>query len=396
MSARRIVIGALAFSLSLLHGAAYADGVVVDVDSSLDPWSLRAQELINGGSGKVHEVDALPCGLVYQEIRAYNDTDEETLEALGLTTYVTSWNLSDSEIADLIALADSSFDAANVRACTTIWADGWLPADDEDLAFIDDPGALIEINVDGEPVACDYGEILLVSATRYFRDGGWQFFKGRDWEEVPYNGVMASGDYSFMCQPLIDPTADLVEVADAVPTTQSLHNPLLVGLTGLETWYWYDFTTPESSEITVTANVDSLGSRWAITATAWVDQVWWEPDCVADCTWRGMLSDWEGEGFDDGLVLDLPDSVSSPATIYDGGAGTEDARAAAYLYETKGDYTMATATVWRGISTFQGISTPYAPVLVIDSVPFTVCELVGVLTTPGETPELNTCPVPIP
>jgi len=29
-------------------------------------------------------------------------------------------------------------------------------------------------------------------------------------------------------------------------------------------------------------------------------------------------------------------------------------------------------------------------------VPFTVCELLGVITTPGEDPELNTCPVPLP
>jgi hypothetical protein len=109
-----------------------------------------------------------------------------------------------------------------------------------------------------------------------------------------------------------------------------------------------------------------------------------------------MLADWGSGAFDDGLVLDLPDTQTSPAPVYDGGSGTEDDHATAYMYETKGDYTLATATVWRGISTFQGISTPYAPVLVVDSVPFQVCELVGVLATPGEEPTLNTCPLPIP
>jgi hypothetical protein len=170
----------------------------------------------------------------------------------------------------------------------------------------------------------------------------------------------------------------------------------VVGLTGLETWYWYDFSAPTSSAITVTALVDSLGSEWAITATAWVDQVWWEPACEADCSWRGMLVNWSGAAFNDGLVLDLPDTMWAPAPVYDGGSGTEEGHAAGYIYETKGDYTMATATVWRGFSTFNGIDAPYDPVLVVDSVPFTVCELLGVITTPGEDPELNTCPVPLP
>ena len=149
----------------------------------------------------------------------------------------------------------------------------------------------------------------------------------------------------------------------------------------------------DASQITVHTQIDAYGTTYPITATAWVDQVWWEPDCETSCTWRGMLSDWPGTGFDDNLILDLDDRPLAPAPVYDGGSGTEDDHAAAYLYETKGDYTMATATIWRGYYTYQGANHPYDPVLVADSVPFQVCEVVAVLTTPNEADDLqlNTC-----
>ncbi len=143
--------------------------------------------------------------------------------------------------------------------------------------------------------------------------------------------------------------------------------------------------------MSISTSIAAFGFTYPITATAWVDQVWWDPDCANACDWRGMLAAYDAGEFDHDLVLDLPDTVLSPAPVYEGGDGTEDAHAASYLYETKGDYTMATATVWRGLYSYQGVDHPYDPVLVISSAPFPVCELRGVLTTPGEEPNLNTC-----
>ena len=122
--------------------------------------------------------------------------------------------------------------------------------------------------------------------------------------------------------------------------------------------------------------------------TAWVDRVSWDVDCEASCEYRGSEAGFEASGFD--YTLDLPDSFDlfsdpallAPATIYDGGGPSDDGAAASHQYRTKGDYTLSTATVWRGYYDLFGVIYPYDPVMVANSVGYQVIEVRSRLVTP--------------
>jgi hypothetical protein len=319
----------------------------------------------------------LPCPDVYQALTSYNSQGPDSTAADEPVDPLPWHGLNARQVATLVEFVRGSFDAVQATKCTSVWEDAWLVATADDLAR-GGGGGVVEVTTEG-PIVCDYGELLLVSATRMWWGGRWIYGIGRDWTETAGGGLSVSGGLTFACEPVADPSNDLASVADQVPPTQVLHNPLVVGLTGLDTWYWYDFSQPGSSLITIETSIDAFGVTYPITATAWVDEVWWDPDCGADCDWRGMLSSYPGGGFDVDLRLDLADTRLFPAAVYDGGEGTEEGHAASYLYETKGDYVMATATIWRGVYTYEGVDHPYDPVLVSAAEPFQVCEVVGVL-----------------
>jgi hypothetical protein len=82
------------------------------------------------------------------------------------------------------------------------------------------------------------------------------------------------------------------------------------------------------------------------------------------------------------LTHDFPDSPGEIAAFYDGGGPSDDDALAIHLYEEKGDYTVATATVWRGYYVSLGVPYLYDPVVVVTSRPYEVQEIRGVLTTP--------------
>lgn len=124
------------------------------------------------------------------------------------------------------------------------------------------------------------------------------------------------------------PPPRAVDVRDAVsrrlPTPVLAANPYPEGLTGLETYLWYaddgasqlepvdtgDGTTRPGLRVTATAG------PYEITATAWITQFRW--------------------------------STGDGATYTSTHAGSEDDPAASHMYETKGDYTVVTETVWVG------------------------------------------------
>ena len=258
--------------------------------------------------------------------------------------------------------------------CLDVHIDGWLSTTDSLIELVEDGHELIQVNVDGDDINCEYGDVSVVQSTYYFWGGSWVWLRGINWVENPSGGILVSGDLNFRCLEIFENFTDVAQITEAVPTTQTNVNPLFDGLTGLDTWLWYDFSQLTSRELgPYTVAISSRGQTWTLTTFAWVDKVMWDVDCVSACTFRGMLTEIDQTKFD--YVLDLNDTEVRPATIYDGGAGTDDGAVAKHLYETKGDYVISTATVWRGYYEHNGFRVNYDPVVVADQRDYTVIEI---------------------
>ncbi|MGH9152056.1 MAG: hypothetical protein ACRD03_06605, partial [Acidimicrobiales bacterium] len=98
------------------------------------------------------------------------------------------------------------------------------------------------------------------------------------------------------------------------------------GLTGLETLLWVDPAPP--AEVSVTVNIRG----------------YWVTSRAHPVRYRWQLRQ-------DG---DTESSRNPNPTITTTGAGTRDAPAARYRWETKGDYRVSLSVVWQGSYTFSG------------------------------------------
>ena len=174
--------------------------------------------------------------------------------------------------------------------------------------------------------------------------------------------------------------ADFAHVTELVPSTQDNLNPRVTGLTGLATWLWYDFSQPDTHLLETQVSVAARGTTWTLDMVAWVDEVWWDIDCQAACDYHGARAAFDESAID--YVLDLPDTLEQPAPDYDGGEEGDGQAAAEHLYRTKGDYIVSTATVWRGVYTFLGVTYYYDQVVVTTARPYQVVEVRSIITKP--------------
>ncbi|MGH3441090.1 MAG: hypothetical protein ACRDUY_03420, partial [Nitriliruptorales bacterium] len=128
-----------------------------------------------------------------------------------------------------------------------------------------------------------------------------------------------------------DPTDIQESVSKLLPLPGLAVDPSPDGLTGMDTYLWYDDdragslepndhdndpSTPARPGLSVTATA----GPFTITAQAWIEEFVW----------------------------DMGDGAVYRSTS----AGTHDAPAATHMYETKGLYDVVTETVWRGSYTW--------------------------------------------
>lgn len=139
--------------------------------------------------------------------------------------------------------------------------------------------------------------------------------------------------YTEQCgQPPVD-LPDVQQVARSlVPETVVRFNPSARGLTGLDTWLWYDPGTTgwqeEDGHITATVSVDG----YTVTAEAWL---------------RGMTWDM---GNDDAVSYTISGTELGPISpdAYAAAVSNEENPPRMYMYETLGDYTVTLTATWVG------------------------------------------------
>jgi hypothetical protein len=243
---------------------------------------------------------------------------------------------------------------------------------------------VVEVTAEG-PTQCSSRQVLIASASYYWNyyEDRWDYSFGTDWAESYWNDSSITADMVLRCVDIVEPeNPDFADVAADVPSAQVNYNPLVIGLTGLDTWLWYEFTTPNTYSLgPKTVTVNAYGKDWTLTANAWVDAIHWDVDCENQCDFRGSVAEWDDSDMD--LTYDFPDTPGEIAASYEGGGPSDDDALAKHLYEEKGMYTVATATVWRGYYVSLGVPYLYDPVVVVTSRPYEVQEIRGVLTTPG-------------
>ena len=235
---------------------------------------------------------------------------------------------------------------------------------------------------------CEPGSVFAIRGSRRWWPGSPFDPPGR----FVFEGVTGSdviNEVAFnTCLEIFDPDTDVANVEEAVPTPGFGKSPEVVGLTGLDTWLWYDFSDPTSHYLEAETTIDTIrGLPITILARAWVGEVGWDMD--GDGSWD--------------VGIDIPEPVwHEPPThevyVGAGGADSEEEAGATYVYETKGDYLVAVGVVWHGVYTvtlpdFGGIYR-YPAVTRVETFPYQVCELRGVLTRPDENPDLDNCLVP--
>jgi hypothetical protein len=191
------------------------------------------------------------------------------------------------------------------------------------------------------------------------------------------------------CLEIFDPSEDVASVEELVPVPVFGKSPEVTGLTGLDTWLWYDFSDPGSYLVVAPTRVERIvGLPIDLVATAWVDAVRWDMD---------------GDGVWDEEV-DIPDvSWWEPPghEVYEaaGGGNSADEAAAVFVYETKGAYQVAVGVVWRGVYTVTtaglGGVYEYPSVTRVETFEYRVCEVRSVMAAVGEDRDLpNVCLAP--
>ncbi len=235
---------------------------------------------------------------------------------------------------------------------------------------------------------CQFGEIKAVVGYYYYDLAGRDFVFLSSEDYTAYRdrgGDSGVWDTEYVCLAVIDEddlTASFDELLVAPAFWKSPH---VVGLTGLDTWVWYDFTIPESHTLRRDFTVDADGLPLGVLATIWVDLVRWDMDGDGE---------WDVE-------VDLPDSELAPAAhaeyVEVGGSDSEAETAGTWLYETKGTYPVTVEIEWRGIYEFvnyPGNDSFYDPLFASSINDYQVCELRGVLIEEDGPNAVDSCTAP--
>lgn len=140
-------------------------------------------------------------------------------------------------------------------------------------------------------------------------------------------------------------------VAEAIPDRVVRVNPHPRGMTGMDTWLWYDDdgdeTTAPTTELTVTATVPGI----SVTSTAAITSYCWDVD---------------GDGSDE-VCTDTP--------------GTEEHPAFTHVYESTGTYQVRLTVTWGGSFSVNGAPpVAFDPVQRTYAVDYEVIEVRSVLT----------------
>lgn len=354
----------------------------LDASSSLTAWALTGELMVDGERIEAQRYRQLPCPAIHTAIDDYNAgllVIEPPPTGWIPATSIGHYQLSAAEQDSLAVLAGISKD--DITRCTSNQP-GWLPARTQDIGQTT-AGEPITRLVTGEPADCSGGQVQMVGSEFVWdwAAGRWVWAYGRNWQDaadlVGAAATVGRLTYVFSCLDVSPPGTDFADVASLVPLTQVNHNPPLKGLTRLDTWLWYDFTQPESHHLgPFTVTVDAYGRSWDLIVEAWVDQVWWNPMCETSCRLRQTFpgTDW-AEWTDLGLSLDLDDTEISPPQTIDGGSQSAEGAAAVFSYRTKGQYDFSSATIWRGVYSFNDVIYTYTPVIVADAHPFQVVEV---------------------
>lgn len=350
------IAGFVALFVLIPAAVASAQGDGVEHGASLTAHKMDAHIFRQGSEWKATTaVEQQHCPEVHAAIERYNSHQDNPYEMWhyqpwgGMIDDFMDW-LADPENAELVAGLTLNFDDENVHWCSHPHEDGAKVATDAIVNLVDDDDEIILLAFNGETVTCSTGEVLMSSATYYYnwRDGDFDSGFGTNWNDLPGGGVLFSADIEFYCLDIFDPGTDIARVIESVPVTQVNVNPSIKGLTGLDTWLWYDFGLPNAAEIGPFSahSWEQHGETWTITTHAWIDKIMWDIDCTSSCDFDGMASDFDATGFE--YVLDFEDSESRPAAAYDGGAEGDGAAAYEHIYDELGDTTVSTAAQWRG------------------------------------------------
>jgi hypothetical protein len=213
-------------------------------------------------------------------------------------------------------------------------------------------GNAVQVSGDGRP--CPEGEIPggLVSY-RYRLDAGNGYWPGTGAFQFQSltdarGGGGDSGRFEVdRCVTVIMDDSDTDGFRAFFPDPEFAKSPQVRGLTGLDTWVWYDFSDPSSHLLTRTSTAGLGPLSITLESEMWVDFVEWDLD---------------GDGAPD-ATLDLPDTYTEPATHADyvTSGGTQELGIAGetFIYETPGVYGASTSVTWRGV---------YRVVLITDGV----------------------------
>ena len=250
------------------------------------------------------------------------------------------------------------------------------PDDDADTGPCRGRSARLVADPSGEP--CPYGSAKAVAGYFYYdlESRSFHFLSSEDYDRYRREGGDAGmWPTEHLCLELFAGTPDRASFVEVVENPRFLRSPDPIGLTGVETWLWYDFAGAESHTITRSFTVDADGLALGVEATIWVDSVAWDMD---------------GDGEWD-VTLDAPDTRLRPATgeeyLKAGGGEDEAANAGTYLYETKAIYPVTVEVRWRGVYEFVGYPGNrgvYEPITAASTTDYQVCEVVAVRTTAGE------------
>ena len=391
---RRLLTIAISTVLMIIPAISARAVPLPDVASQLDPWHLTGSLFVGGGASGAATYDISPqCRNFHLDRRAYQSatpwdpppTPKDIIEGdLVYSEWLPLYQAWDSQ--DLASFVEwAGWDPSRLLPiCNRVHKTGWIPVSADYIETNTDGLGVVEVNVTG-PATCDSGYLLMGSATYWFNwyDLEWSYHYGTDWtEDYSGPGITVSGELTTQCELIaISSGDDFASIAESVPTGQSNVNPTVDGLTGLDTWLWYDFAEREASELgPYVETINAMGTTFTLTVHAWVDKVMWDPDCVSSCNYRGPLEGFDISGYD--YELDFADGELFPAATYDGGADTEDLAAAIHVYETKDDYTVSTATIWTGFYTYEGVNYPYAPVVIANALPYVVHEIRATPTGP--------------
>jgi hypothetical protein len=283
-----------------------------------------------------------------------------------------------SAIANARALADANPENPDPAAADPDLEPphpGVPPDEDADTRPCRGRSARLVADPPGEP--CPYGSAKAVAGYYYYDldARSFRFLSSADYDRYRREGGDAGmWPTEHLCLDLFAGAVDRASFVEVVEKPRFLRSPDPIGLTGVDTWLWYDFGTPESHTITRSFTVDADGLALGVEATIWVDSVRWDMD---------------GDGGWD-VTLDVPDGPLAAASAEEyrtaGGSEDEEANAGAYLYETKATYPVTVEVRWRGIYEYVGYPGNrgfYEPVTAASTTEYQVCEVVAVRTTPG-------------